>query len=153
MNGSTVYMESPLGFLEIRASSKGVTEVKFVKNAGLEINGSPLTEEAVKQLKEYFDGQRRTFEVKLDIKGTDFQLKVWKGLMDIPYGHTWSYKELASYIDNPKAIRAVGGANNKNPVSILIPCHRVIGANGKLVGYGGGLEKKQWLLNHEKQNT
>jgi methylated-DNA-[protein]-cysteine S-methyltransferase len=112
---------------------------------------TPLLHEASKQLLEYLDGKREQFTVKLRPEGTDFQKKVWEVLKSIPYGTTVSYGEVAKAVGNPKACRAVGMANNKNPIMIMIPCHRVIGANGKLVGYGGGLEIKEWLLSLEKE--
>jgi methylated-DNA-[protein]-cysteine S-methyltransferase len=105
--------------------------------------------EARRQLEEYFAGARREFDLPLRLLGTPFQRRVWDVLTEIPYGVTWSYGQLAKRIDNPNASRAVGLANGRNPISILVPCHRVIGANGSLTGYGGGLERKQWLLAHE----
>jgi methylated-DNA-[protein]-cysteine S-methyltransferase len=111
---------------------------------------SPFTD-AKKQLKAYFDGQLTEFNVPLVMPGTDFQKRVWNELQQIPYGKTLSYGELANRIGQPQASRAVGLANGRNPISILVPCHRVIGANGKLTGYGGGLERKQWLLEHESK--
>jgi methylated-DNA-[protein]-cysteine S-methyltransferase len=106
--------------------------------------------EAHQQLTEYLKGERKTFDLPLNLKGTDFQQQVWKALCDIPYGETRSYKQIAESIGNPKAVRAVGMANNRNPLLIVVPCHRVIGANGKLVGYGAGIEKKEFLLRLEK---
>ncbi|SER48229.1 methylated-DNA-[protein]-cysteine S-methyltransferase [Gracilibacillus ureilyticus] len=102
------------------------------------------------QLTEYFQGLRSQFSIKYKLFGTEFQKKVWNALTQVPYGETYSYKQIAETIGSPKAVRAVGGANNKNPLSIVIPCHRVIGIDGKLVGYGGGLEKKTYLLDLEK---
>jgi len=116
-----------------------------VENAAAE----PLRD-AARQLGEYFAGDRREFDLALRLEGTDFQRRVWKVLTEIPYGETWSYGQLAKRIDNPKGFRAVGLANGRNPISILVPCHRVIGANGSLTGYGGGVERKQWLLAHER---
>jgi methylated-DNA-[protein]-cysteine S-methyltransferase len=112
-------------------------------------NSGPLPE-AIRQLGEYFTGQRRKFDLPLRLHGTEFQQRVWNVLREIPYGVTWSYGELARRIDNPNASRAVGLANGRNPISILVPCHRVIGADGSLTGYGGGLERKRWLLAHER---
>ena len=112
-----------------------------------------LIYEAFKQLDEYLKGERREFELPLKAEGTQFQMSVWDALTKIPYGETRSYKDIAVAINNEKAVRAVGNANNKNPISIFIPCHRVIGANGKLVGYGGGLDIKEILLNLEKDNS
>lgn len=107
---------------------------------------------AVYQLKEYFAGKRKIFDFPYQLKGTDFQQKVWAALCEIPYGQTRTYKDIALAIGNPRACRAVGMANNKNPMSIVVPCHRVIGSNGKLVGYGSGLDMKQALLQLEAKN-
>ena len=109
-----------------------------------------LTKEAYRQLSEYLIGERKSFDLPLNPGGTEFQQQVWKALCDIPYGQTRSYKQIAEAIGNPKAVRAVGMANNRNPLLIVIPCHRVIGANGKLVGYGSGIEMKEYLLKLEK---
>lgn len=109
-----------------------------------------LIKEAYRQLSEYLKGERKAFDLPLKPRGTDFQKRVWRALCDIPYGETRSYKQIAEAIGNPKAVRAVGMANNRNPITIIVPCHRVIGANGKLVGYGGGLEMKEFLLRLEK---
>lgn len=111
---------------------------------------TPLIQEAYRQLTEYLIGVRKCFDLPLNPRGTEFQQQVWKVLCDIPYGGTRSYKQIAEAIGNPKAVRAVGMANNRNPLLIVIPCHRVIGANGKLVGYGAGIEKKEFLLKLEK---
>ncbi|MBP3670306.1 MAG: methylated-DNA--[protein]-cysteine S-methyltransferase [Bacteroides sp.] len=108
-----------------------------------------LIKEAYRQLSEYLKGERKAFDLPLNPKGTDFQKRVWRALCDIPYGETRSYKQIAEAIGNPKAVRAVGMANNRNPITIVVPCHRVIGADGKLVGYGGGLEMKEFLLRLE----
>jgi len=114
---------------------------------------TPLIKKAARQFSEYFDGKRKSFDLPLSLQGTDFQKKVWKALKNIPYGKTISYGEIAAKIGNPKACRAVGLANNRNPISIIIPCHRVIGHNGSLTGYGGGLELKQQLLDLEKNSN
>ncbi len=111
-----------------------------------------LTDKVYEELLEYFDGKRKQFDVPYKLKGTDFQKKVWSALMCIPYGQTRTYKEIAIAVGNEKASRAVGMANNKNPIHILVPCHRVIGANGKLVGYAGGLWVKEFLLKMEREN-
>lgn len=110
---------------------------------------TPVIKEAFRQLSEYFSGNRKTFNLPLLLKGTDFQKQVWQALLKIPFGETRSYKQIAEAIGNPKAVRAVGMANNKNPLLIVVPCHRVIGANGKLVGYAVGLDKKEYLLRLE----
>lgn len=109
-----------------------------------------LIKEAYQQLSEYLKGERKEFDLPLNPKGTDFQKRVWRALCDIPYGETRSYKQIAKSVGNSKAVRAVGMANNRNPITIVVPCHRVIGADGKLVGYGGGLEMKEFLLRLEK---
>ena len=109
-----------------------------------------LIKEAYRQLSEYLIGERKSFDLPLNPRGTVFQQQVWKALCDIPYGETRSYKQIAEAIGNPKAVRAVGMANNRNPLLIVVPCHRVIGANGKLVGYGAGIDKKEFLLKLEK---
>ena len=114
------------------------------------VQETPLIKEAYRQLNEYLQGNRKTFHLPLRMKGTDFQVTVWKALCDIPYGETRSYKQIAEAIGNPKAVRAVGMANNRNPLLVVVPCHRVIGANGKLVGYAAGIEKKEFLLKLEK---
>jgi methylated-DNA-[protein]-cysteine S-methyltransferase len=104
------------------------------------------------QLDAYFSGRINDFDVPLRMEGTEFQRRVWEGLTRIPYGETWSYAQLAGKVGNPKACRAVGLANGRNPVAVIVPCHRVIGANGTLTGYGGGLDRKRWLLDHETRN-
>lgn len=106
--------------------------------------------EAARKLDDYFNGKRKVFTLKLLMKGTEFQCKVWKALSEIPFGETRSYKDIACAVQNPKGVRAIGMANNRNPIPIVVPCHRVIGANGSLVGYGGGIEVKQFLLNLER---
>ena len=110
---------------------------------------SPLLLEGERQLPAYFNGERQKFDLPLDAAGTPFQLKVWEALRQIPYGETRSYKDIAIAVENPKGVRAIGMANNRNPISIITPCHRVIGTSGKLVGYAGGLHLKEYLLNHE----
>ncbi|TVY10190.1 methylated-DNA--[protein]-cysteine S-methyltransferase [Paenibacillus cremeus] len=105
--------------------------------------------EVAEQLRDYFAGRRKSFELPLDLRGTPFQVKVWRALLEVPYGKAWSYKDIAERIGSPKAVRAVGGSNNRNPVAIIVPCHRVIGSSGALVGYGGGLHVKTFLLEHE----
>lgn len=111
---------------------------------------TPMIQEAAYQLTQYFEGERRTFDIPLSLHGTEFQQKVWKALCDIPYGETCTYKDIAEKIGIPKGCRAVGMANNRNPIAIVIPCHRVIGVNGSLIGYAGGLDLKEYLLELEK---
>lgn len=143
-------MNSPIGNIEIMASNDGITSISIIDKIEYAENTNEYTEKAYVQLKEYFEGKRKTFDLEFDISGTAFREKVWKELTNIPFGETISYKELAKRIGNNKAIRAVGGANNKNPIGIVIPCHRVIGADGSLVGYARGLDRKKWLLDFEK---
>ena len=145
------FYETDLGIIGIRDNNNAITEVFYSKyKINDHLKETPLIRECFNQLKEYFQGTRREFTIPIEAEGSEFQKKVWKALLDIPYGQTRTYKEIAIAIGNEKACRAVGMANNRNPISIIIPCHRVIGANGKLVGYGGGLDIKEKLLNIEK---
>ena len=145
------FYETDLGIIGIRDNNNAITEVFYSKSKiNDHLKETPLIRESFNQLKEYFQGTRREFTIPIEAEGSEFQKKVWKALLDIPYGQTRTYKEIAIAIGNEKACRAVGMANNRNPISIIIPCHRVIGANGKLVGYGGGLDIKEKLLNIEK---
>lgn len=146
-----VYLEhTVLGILEICEETDGITSVEFVNSKEEEID-SPLVLKCRKQLEEYFYGNRMEFSVKLDMHGTDFQKRCWEELCKIPYGESISYGVQAENIGNPKAVRAAGGANGKNPISIIVPCHRVIGKSGKLTGYAGGLWRKEYLLRREKE--
>ena len=147
-----ICMETKIGLLTITEEEGAITEVLFGKvgeDQTFLAEATPILQEAEKQLAEYFAGIRKAFDLPLAPEGTDFQKSVWQTLQQIPYGETRSYKEIATAVGNPKASRAVGLANNRNPISIVIPCHRVIGANGKLVGYGGGLGIKEALLQLE----
>ena len=146
--------ESPVGALTILAEKKGIRAIKFGEDEEVKSTGkaSEMTRRAVKELEEYFQGKRKEFTVPCVPEGTDFQKRVWEALTRIPYGVTRTYKEIAVEAGNPKASRAVGMANNKNPVPIIIPCHRVIGSDGKLTGYAGGLGVKEFLLNLERGN-
>ena len=151
---NTFIYDTRIGKIGIIDNGDSITEIYFANvldTREVNVKETPLIKEAAKQLKEYFEGKRQDFDLPLSPKGTTFQKNVWKVLETIPYGETWSYKQVAEKVNSPKAYRAVGMANNKNPISIVIPCHRVIGANGKLVGYGGGLEIKDYLLNMEKK--
>lgn len=146
----------PLGFMEITATDKAVTRVHLTgrkPKGGRAFRSHPLLRESARQLREYFSGKRRVFDLALEIEGTDFERKVWKRLQGVPYGRTASYKDIARGIGRPSAYRAVGAANGKNPLAIVIPCHRIIGRDGRLVGYGGGLWRKKWLLDHEKRHA
>jgi methylated-DNA-[protein]-cysteine S-methyltransferase len=147
-------LKSPLGEIVLTANDKGITglytpEHEFYARAKKgERNPVPF-KKAVKQLSEYFKGKRASFDLPLAPEGTVFQSRVWKALEKIQYGKTKSYGEIAKLLKSPNASRAVGMANSKNPVCIIVPCHRVIGANGKLTGYAGGMKAKQWLIEHE----
>jgi methylated-DNA-[protein]-cysteine S-methyltransferase len=147
------YYKSPLGILEIRASESALLTVKFLEeevvSAVGEINGSDLIDATIRQLTEYFEGNRKQFNLPLEFEGTEFQQKVWKELTKIPFGQTISYGKLAGALGSKQLVRAVGTANGRNPIGIIVPCHRVIGSQGDLVGYAGGLWRKQWLLEHE----
>jgi methylated-DNA-[protein]-cysteine S-methyltransferase len=150
---STCYIETPLGNAKIVGDNDGVSSVSILNT--IEKISESIPEElsdCVSQLKAYFNNELQHFDLKLNPKGTDFQKKVWKLLEAIPYGKTISYLELSKQLGDPKAIRAAASANGKNPLWIIVPCHRVIGSDGSLTGYAGGLHRKQWLLNHESLN-
>ncbi|HHT17145.1 MAG TPA: methylated-DNA--[protein]-cysteine S-methyltransferase [Papillibacter sp.] len=140
----------PIGPVTISEEEGAIVALELSGERETEIS-SPLLKRAFAQLEEYFAGARQAFDLPLSPLGTPFQRAVWNALLDIPYGQTRSYKDIALAVGRPKGFRAVGMANNRNPISIFIPCHRVIGANGALVGYGGGLDKKQFLLNLERK--
>lgn len=143
------YLQTPVGVAEFYGDADGLAAVS-VLDEKIPIGTVPeVLEDIVYQFKEYFEGNRKNFDIKLNPEGTDFQKKVWKALCEIPYGKTVSYLELSKKLGDPKAIRAVAAANGKNPLWIIVPCHRVIGSNGDLVGYAGGLHRKKWLLEHE----
>lgn len=142
-------MDSPLGPVEIEASEAGVTRVEFAPQQPIVVNSNAHTTACKQQLQEYFDGTRKEFDLTLDPKGTDFQLSVWQQLSQIPFGISLSYGDIANRLNNPKAVRAVGAANGQNPISVIVPCHRVIGKDRSLTGYAGGVELKAWLLQHE----
>ncbi|XOV79991.1 MAG: methylated-DNA--[protein]-cysteine S-methyltransferase [Aestuariibacter sp.] len=143
------YLETELGCLAIAASDKGLTNVRFVDNVAEPELNNHIVQLAKRQLTEYFQGKRQHFDLPLSPSGTDFQQQVWTQLQHIAYGQTASYQQIADNIANPKAVRAVGAANGKNPIAIIIPCHRIIGKNGTLTGYAGGLSRKAWLLDLE----
>lgn len=144
--------DTPLGSIVLTENGDAITRLIFSETLpdGVSCEETPLLKKAIQELREYFAGKRQNFDLPLEPKGTDFQQKVWKALQNIPYGTVCSYQDIAIAIGNDQACRAVGGANNRNPIAIIIPCHRVIGANGDLVGYGGGLELKKQLLALEK---
>ncbi len=144
---------TPLGRVTLACDGEGLTHIAFgVKQFSGTYAATSLTNKASTEIQEYLAGKRQTFDIPLKPSGTLFQTKVWNALCGIPYGETRSYKEVASMIGNPKAMRAVGMANNKNPLPIMIPCHRVIGSRGDLVGYAYGLKIKQFLLDLEKKS-
>ncbi|WP_335951630.1 methylated-DNA--[protein]-cysteine S-methyltransferase [Acinetobacter beijerinckii] len=156
-----MYMDSPVGALKLVAHDQALVAVmwdnedhKRVRLSELvEARQHPMLHKVKQQLEQYFAGQRQQFDLPLDFQGTDFQQQVWQALLTIPYGETRSYKEIALQIGNEKAVRAVGAANGKNPISIIAPCHRVIGSSGTLVGFAGGLDKKQILLSLEQSKS
>lgn len=160
MKLSYMHLSSPVGQLKLVANAHALVAVLWENENPKRVRLAELLEEAqhpvlletARQLNEYFAGQRRQFDLPLDFEGTAFQQKVWQALLSIPFGETRSYKQIAEQIGHAKAMRAVGAANGKNPISIIAPCHRVVGANGKLVGFAGGLENKSILLEIERSN-
>ncbi|UOK43233.1 MULTISPECIES: methylated-DNA--[protein]-cysteine S-methyltransferase [Flavobacterium] len=152
----TVFINTPLGTAKIKGDENGISVISILQEGEISKVIPVELKDAVKQLQEYFEGKRTKFSIQLNPKGTDFQQKVWKALLEIPYGKTTSYLELSKKLGDVKAIRAVASANGKNPLWIVVPCHRVIGSDGSLTGYAGGLWRKKWLLDHEnpeKQQT
>jgi methylated-DNA-[protein]-cysteine S-methyltransferase len=157
MNQHYKIITSPVGILTLVTDNKSLTQISWEnpgsvpvqRDPAYEDENHPLLLQAAEELNEYFAGKRQSFSIDVDPEGTEFQKKVWKALLTIPFGKTKTYGEVAAAIGNPDAVRAVGGAANKNPVPVIIPCHRVIGADGKLVGFGGGLERKEYLLEIE----
>ena len=151
-------LKSPVGELKLIASDKGLAAILWENDDPKRVRLGPLVEnrkhpvllDTERQLKDYFAGKLKKFSLKLDFNGTDFQKKVWTALLTIPFGETRSYAQIAKQVGSPKAVRAVGAANGKNPISIVAPCHRVIGSNGKLTGFAGGLEAKACLLDLER---
>lgn len=147
------YYESPIGKIKIEAEGESIIGVSFSMESS-EWDENEAVIQCKNQLQEYFEGKRKEFDLNIKfIKGTEFQISVWKALSNISYGEKITYKSIAEKINNPKAVRAVGGANNKNPIAIIIPCHRVVGSNGKMVGYAGGIGKKEYLLKLEEKNS
>ena len=148
-----VYYESPIGYVEIHATDDCVTKIR-IQDHITEPENNPHLQiliDAKLQIKEYFQGTRKNFDFKYENKGTPFRQAVWRELEKVVYGTTATYKSIGLAMGNPKAVRAIGGANHHNNIWLVVPCHRIIGSNGKLVGYGGGLWRKEWLLAHEKQ--
>ncbi|MEO6456439.1 MAG: methylated-DNA--[protein]-cysteine S-methyltransferase [Ginsengibacter sp.] len=159
MQTDTAYYSSPIGTMFIKSVDNTIEEISFINTLkglkidedkiDLTIKSSSLIQKCIQQLKEYFEGKRKQFELAINQNGTDFQKKVWNDLLHIPFGNTISYLELSRRIGNVKAIRAVGTCNGSNKLCIVVPCHRVIGIKGDLIGYGGDLWRKKWLLEHE----
>lgn len=151
MNGfDTAYLKSPIGTIEVKSSEKGIVSLYFIDD--VEINYTMFAaNDCIVQLEQYFAGELESFSLNLDLRGTEFQKSVWSELLKIPFGETDTYLNISKKLGNKNKLRAVGNANGKNPVSIIVPCHRVIGADGKLVGYRGGLWRKKWLLEHEQK--
>jgi methylated-DNA-[protein]-cysteine S-methyltransferase len=150
------YVQTPIGTAELFGDENGLASITVLESKKPKGTIPAVLKDAVEQLQEYFDGNRTVFELQLNPSGTDFQKKVWEALLQIPFGKTISYLELSKQLGDVKAIRAVASANGKNPLWIVVPCHRVIGTNGNLTGYAGGLHRKKWLLEHEspaKQTT
>lgn len=145
-------IETPVGYLELTSDQHFLLSVSFAENPGITTDFQPdILKESVQQITEFFEGTRKEFDLKLKPAGTDFQLKVWEEVKKVPFGKTVSYLDIAIKTGSKNNTRAVGLANGKNPIPIIIPCHRIIGTNGKLTGYAGGLERKKWLLQHESQ--
>lgn len=150
------YVQTPIGTAELLGDENGLASITVLESKKPKGTIPAVLKDAVEQLQEYFDGNRTVFNLQLNPSGTDFQKKVWEALLQIPFGKTISYLELSKQLGDAKAIRAVASANGKNPLWIVVPCHRVIGTNGNLTGYAGGLHRKKWLLEHEspaKQTT
>ncbi len=148
------YLKTPIGFLKITTSDVAVVSIDFVTSHSKKqavITSPQILIDCESQLTEYFAGTRQNFDLQLELGGTEFQNKVWKALQKVKFGKTASYKDIAEKINSPKGFRAVGMANNKNPIPIIIPCHRIIGTKGDLVGYAGGLKTKKWFLDFENK--
>jgi methylated-DNA-[protein]-cysteine S-methyltransferase len=145
------YFDSHIGWLLLTASENALESIRFLETEPDIYNNtkSKITKKTIAELTEYFNGDRTQFTLPLKPKGSDFQKSVWQQLRQIPYGHTLTYKELAEKLGDPNKVRAVGRANAQNPIPVIIPCHRVVGADNKLVGYGGGIARKRYLLKHE----
>ena len=144
------YLDSPIGLIEIVGNEFAVTELNFLdEKRKSDFSSNQIVDAAARQVREYLAGDRKEFSVPLDMGGTEFQKKVWQALLTIGYGQTVSYRYIAVAVGNSKAVRAVGAANGRNPVSIIVPCHRIIGSNGALTGYASGIWRKEWLLRLE----
>jgi len=149
MSLAVTYMNSPIGWLRLEGESMGLSKIDFVEEKGDDALNEDSLQRAKEQLQEYFDGTRKEFKLYLSPSGTNFQKNVWNTLLEIPYGKTCSYEDMAKSLGDIKVIRAAASANGKNPLPIVMPCHRVIGKDGSLTGYSGGLWRKKWLLDFE----
>ncbi|MDE0067659.1 MAG: methylated-DNA--[protein]-cysteine S-methyltransferase [Acidimicrobiaceae bacterium] len=158
----TRQVDSPIGRLRLVATDQGLSHLLFEQQAGddtgsdgdsAEADNHPVLVAATAQLEEYFAGQRQEFDIPLDLSGTEFQRAAWSALAGVPFGETRSYRQQAEAVGRPEAVRAIGAANGRNPVPIVLPCHRIVGSDGSLTGYGGGLPIKEFLLNHEQSQS
>ena len=143
------YYSSPVGELEIQSEGDAITVVGFLRDVKRPENPTAIIQTCIQELDEYFYSGRKFFDVKIELRGSTFQQQVWNKLIEIPYGKTTYYADIAEKVGDLNSVRAVGLANGQNPIAIIVPCHRVIGKDGSMVGYGGGLERKTWLLRHE----
>jgi methylated-DNA-[protein]-cysteine S-methyltransferase len=149
----TAYIKTPLGIAAITGDENGIKSISVLDEGSVSADIPIVLQDAVSQLNDYFERKRTDFDFKLNPKGTEFQQKVWKALLEVPYGKTRTYLEQSKILGDVKAIRAVASANGKNPLWIVVPCHRIIGTDGSLTGYAGGLWRKKWLLEHENPTT
>jgi methylated-DNA-[protein]-cysteine S-methyltransferase len=149
----TAFIKTPLGTAKITGDEQGIASISILEEGTISKKIPKDLKEATNQLQDYFNGKRTSFDFKLNPQGTEFQQKVWQALLDIPFGKTVSYMDITKKLGDVKAIRAVASANGKNPLWIVVPCHRVIGTDGSLTGYAGGLWRKKWLLEHENPTT
>jgi len=149
----TAFIKTPLGIAKITGDEQGIASISILEEGTISKKIPKDLKEATNQLQDYFNGKRTSFDFKLNPQGTEFQQKVWQALLEIPFGKTVSYMDITKKLGDVKAIRAVASANGKNPLWIVVPCHRVIGTDGSLTGYAGGLWRKKWLLEHENPTT
>lgn len=153
-SNQTAYYKTPIGTAKIEGDENGISAVTVIDDdLETSIEMPKMLQDCVKQLDEYFNDTRKQFDLKLNPQGTDFQKKVWKELLNVPFGKTKTYLEQSKQLGDVKAIRAVASANGKNPIWIIIPCHRIIGSNGSLTSYAGGIWRKKWLISHENPST
>jgi methylated-DNA-[protein]-cysteine S-methyltransferase len=143
------YCRSKIGLIEVGGTESEIRSIQFTDQRRTRYETRAIVWEGMRQIDAYMSGQRREFDLPLGLYGTDFQVKVWRQVLTVPYGQVATYQEIADAIGNPRAVRAVGAANGRNPLPLVVPCHRIVGRDGRLVGYGGGLWRKEWLLRHE----